>query len=155
MRALTDRAQLRSELEAAGKRVSAAINGLSEEQASAVAIGDWSVKDHLNHMCHWHEFRAMEIMRISRGGATAFPPFNDDQLEAVNRTFVELRRALPLPQAAEDLQFARTMVVEAVANCPEEALEEGRYGECGIQAGIAHDNEHADTIEAWRKREGI
>jgi hypothetical protein len=155
MRALTDRAQLRSELEAAGKRVSAAISGLSEEQASAVAIGDWSVKDHLNHMCHWHEFRAMEIMRISRGGETAFPPFNDEQLEAVNRTFVELRRALLLPQAAEDLEFARVMVMEAVANCPEEALEEGRYGECGIQAGIAHDNEHADTIEAWRKREGI
>ena len=40
MRALTDRAQLRSELEVADKRVSAAINGLSEEQASAVAIGD-------------------------------------------------------------------------------------------------------------------
>ena len=78
-----------------------------------------------------------------------------EALEAVNRTFVELRRALPLPQAAEDLQFARGMVVEAVANCPEEALEEGRYGECGIQAGIAHDTEHAETIEAWRKGEGI
>ncbi|MCH8200575.1 MAG: ClbS/DfsB family four-helix bundle protein [Chloroflexi bacterium] len=152
---MTDRAQLRSELEASGKRVSAAISGLSEEQASAVAIGDWSVKDHLNHMCHWHEFRAMEIMRISRGGQTAFPPFSDQQLEVVNRTFVELRRGLPLAQAVEDLQFARAMVIEAVANCPEEALEESRYGECGIEAGIAHDNEHAETIEAWRKREGI
>lgn len=152
---MTDRAQLTSELEAAGKRVSAAISGLSEEQASAVAIGDWSVKDHLSHMCHWHEFRAMEIMRISRGGQAAFPPFSDQQLEVVNRTFVELRRGLPLAQAVEDLQFARAMVIEAVANCPEEALEESRYGECGIEAGIAHDNEHAETIEAWRKGEGI
>ncbi len=155
MRALTDRAQLRNELEAAGKRVSAAIRGLSEGQASPAAIGDWSVKDHLNHMCHWHEFRATEIMRISRGGQTAFPPFNDEQLAAVNHTFTDLRRGLPLSQAAEDLEFARAMVIEAVANCPEEALEESRYGECGIQAGIEHDNEHAGTIEAWRKREGI
>ena len=155
MRALTDRAQLRSELEAAGRRVSAAISGLSEEQASAVAIGDWSVKDHLNHMCHWHEFRATEIMRISRGGQTAFPPFSDEQLAVVNRTFTDLRRGLPLSQVAEDLEFARVMVVEAVASCPEEALEESRYGECGIQAGINHDNEHAGTIEAWRKRERI
>ena len=155
MRALTDRAQLRSELEAAGKRVSVAISGLSEKQASAVAIGDWSVKDHLNHMCHWHEFRATEVMRISRGGQTAYPPFSDEQLAVVNRTFADLRRRLPLSQVAEDLEFARTMVIESVANCPEEALEESRYGECGIQAGIKHDNEHAETIEAWRKREGI
>ena len=152
---MTDRAQLRSELETAGKRVSAAISGLSEEQALAVAIGDWSVKDHLNHMCHWHEFRAMEIMRISRGGQTAYPPFNDEQLAVVNHTFADLRRHLPLSQVTEDLEFARVMVIEAVANCPEEALEESRYGECGIQAGIEHDNEHAGTIEAWRKREGI
>ena len=155
MRALTDRVQLRSDLEAAGKHVSAAIDGLSEEQVSAVAIGDWSVKDHLNHMCQWHEFRAMEIMRISRGGQPAFPPFSDEQLAVVNRTFVELRRGLPLSQAAEDLEFARAMVMEAVANCPEEALAESRYGECGIQAGIEHDNEHAETIEAWRKREDV
>ena len=155
MRALTDRAQFRSELEAAGRRVSDAISGLSEEQASAVAIGDWSVKDHLNHMCHWHEFRVSEIMRISRGGQAAFPPFNDEQLAVVNRTFTDLRRELPMSQVAEDLEFARDMVIEAVANCPEEALEESRYGECGIQAGINHDNEHAETIEAWRKREGI
>ena len=155
MRALTDRAQLRSELEAAGRRVSAAISGLSEEQASAAAIGDWSVKDHLNHMCQWHEFRATEIMRISRGGKAAYPPFSDEQLAVVNHTFTDLRRGLPLSQAAEDLEFARVMVIEAVANCPEEALEESRYGECGIQAGIEHDNEHAETIEAWRKREGI
>jgi len=152
---MTDRAQLRGELEAAGKRVSAAIDGLSEEQASAVAIGEWSVKDHLNHMCHWHEFRATEIMRVSRGGQTAFPPFDDEQLAAVNRTFTDLRRGLPLSQAAEDLEFARATVIDAVANCPEEALEESRYGECGIQAGINHDDEHAGTIEAWRKREGI
>ena len=152
---MTDRAQLRSELEAAGKRVSAAISGLSDEQASAVAIGDWSVKDHLSHMCHWHEFRATEVMRISRGGQTAFPPFSDDQLSAVNHTFTDLRRGLPMSQVAEDLEFARFMVIEAVANCPEEALEESRYGECGIQAAINHDNEHTGTIEAWRKREGI
>ncbi len=156
MRALTDRSQLRSELEAAGKRVSAATGGLkSEEQAPAVAIGDWSVKDHLNHMCHWHEFRAAEVMRISRGGQTAYPPFNDEQVDVVNRTFAGLRRGLPLAQVVGDLEFARDMVIEAVANCPEEALEESRYGECGIQAGITHDNEHAGTIEAWRKKAGI
>ncbi len=155
MRALTDRAQLQGELTAAGKRVSAAISGLSNEQLSAVAIGDWSVKDHLSHMCHWHEFRAMEIMRISRGGQTAFPPFSDEQLDVVNRTFTDLRRGLAVAQIAEDLEFARAMVIEAVANCPEDALEESRYGECGIQAGIAHDNDHAETIEEWRKREGI
>lgn len=143
------------ELEAAGDRVAAAIDGLSEERASAPAIDGWSVKDHLNHMCHWHEFRVTEIMRVSRGGTAAFPHFSDEQLETVNRTFTDLRRRLPLTQVVEDLKFARSIVIEAVANCPEEALDENRYEECGIQAGIAHDIDHARTIEAWRKREGI
>lgn len=154
MRALTERAQLAAEMEAVGARIAGAIEGLTEEHASKQSIDGWSVRDHLSHMCVWHEMRTMEIMRISRGGMAAMPEVNDEQLEAINRTFAELRRRLPLTQIVADLNFVRGLVREAIQNCPEDALNESKYEELGI-TGTGHDMEHVETIEAWRKREGI
>src|SRR3990170_523129 len=117
--------------------------------------GGWSVKDHLNHMTVWHEFRFHEISRIARGGRPAFPPFTDEQLDAVNSVTVALRRSLPVSQVLADLEFARSLVIEAIAGCLEEALREENYGEVGLRGGVAHDLDHAATIKAWRQREGI
>jgi hypothetical protein len=142
------------EWEAARERIAAAVGGLTDEQASIPGIDGWSVKDHLNHMCLWHEFRANEIMRVSRGGVSAMPAVNDEQVEAINRTFADLRRHLPLQQVVADLEFARGFVLQAIQSCPEAALDQSLYPEVSVNGG-GHDIEHAETIEAWRKREGI
>jgi hypothetical protein len=154
VRALTQRNQLVMEMETAGKRIAAAIDGLTEEQASQQTIDGWSVKDHLNHMCHWHEMRALEIMRISRGGMASMQPLDDDQVEEINQPIVRLRRRLALKQVIADLEFARGLVLEAIQNCPEEALDESKYEELAM-TGAGHDMDHAEAIEAWRKKEGI
>jgi hypothetical protein len=154
LRALTERQQLAMALEAAGERIATAIAGLTEEQASIPGIEGWSVKDHLNHMCLWHEFRANEIMRVSRGGVSAMPRVNDVQVEAINQTFADLRRGLPLRQVMADLEFARGFVLQTIQCCPEEALDQSLYPEVSVN-GSGHDIEHAETIETWRKREGI
>jgi len=155
LRGVGPHTQLAHEFQHAGSQVLAAIQGLSEERMSTPAIDGWSVKDHLNHMTVWHEFRFHEIGRVARGGRPAFPPFTDEQLETVNSITVALRRHLPLAQALADLEFARSLVVEAIAGCPEDALREDAYGEAGLRGGIAHDLDHAMTITAWREREGI
>ncbi len=98
--------QIAAEMQEAGSEVLRAISGLSDEQMSMPAIDGWSVKDHLNHMTVWHEFRFHEISRIARGGRPAFPPFTDEQLEAVNSVTVALRRSLPVSQVLADLEFA-------------------------------------------------
>ncbi|HUF54718.1 MAG TPA: ClbS/DfsB family four-helix bundle protein [Dehalococcoidia bacterium] len=154
MRALTGRQQLVTEWQAAGEHIAAAIAGLTEEQASVAGIDGWSVKDHLNHMCLWHEFRANEIMRVSRGGVSAMPAVNDQQVEAINQTFADLRRHLPLAQVVADLEFARGFVLEAVQSCPENALDQSLYPEVSVNGG-SHDIEHAEVIANWRKKEGI
>ncbi len=147
--------QIAAEMQEAGSEVLRAISGLSDEQMSMPAIDGWSVKDHLNHMTVWHEFRFHEISRIARGGRPAFPPFTDEQLDAVNSVTVALRRSLPVSQVLADLEFARSLVIEAIAGCLEEALREENYGEVGLRGGVAHDLDHAATIKAWRQREGI
>ena len=138
----------------AGALVRRAVEGLSEEQMSRPAIEGWSVKDHLIHLTVWHEMRFHEVSRIARGGQAAFLPFDDEQVEAFNAMTVAFRRHLPASQVIADLEFARSLVAEAVAGCPDEALDEERYGEVSM-TGAQHDVGHAETIRAWREREGI
>jgi len=155
MRVGSLRDQLLLELREAGLQVSRAVEGLTEDQMSRQAIDEWSAKDHLSHLTVWHEFRFHEISRVARGGRPAFPPFTDEQLETVNSITVALRRALPISQVLADLGFARSLVAEAIAGCPDEALDDERYGEVGLRGGIQHDLDHAATLRAWREREGI
>ena len=155
MRALTPHQQLISELDHAAGRVSAAIEGLTDELASRPAADGWSVKDQLTHMTYWHEMRFFEISRIARGGGAGFPSTPEKYVEHINEQIAMNRRRLPLAQVVADLDFSREMVKEAVSACPENRLDQSLYEEIGISGGAAHEIEHAELIEAWRKKEGI
>ena len=155
MRGLTLQRQLLSEIDAAAERVSAAIAGLTDEQASRAAADGWSVKDQLTHMTFWHEMRFFEISRIARGGRAGFPATDEKGVEHINEQMVANRRPLPLAQVVADLEFAREMVKQAVLACPEDRLDQRHYGDIGIQGGAAHEIEHAGLIVTWRQKEGI
>jgi len=155
MRDLTTHQQLVSQLDAAARRVKAAIEGLSDEQASRPALDGWSVKDQLTHMTFWHEMRFFEISRIARGGSASFPETSEDGVTHLNEQIAANRRRLTLAQIAADLDFAREMVKQAVLGAPEDRLDQSLYDEIGIQGGAAHEIEHAELITAWRRKEGI
>jgi hypothetical protein len=156
MRVGTTRDQLLLEMDAARDRVNEAIAGLSEEQLFRPDLDGWSVKDHLAHLTFWHEMRFFEISRIACGGHAGFPATDEAEagVEHLNQQTVVNRRSLPLTQVLADLDFAREMVRQALANCPVDRLDERFYEGIGIH-GAVHDTEHADMITAWRKREGI
>ena len=155
MRSLTDRDQLAAEFRAARNDVYAAIQGLNEDQMSRPAADGWSVKDHLSHLTVWHEFRFYEISRVARGGGHALAGMSDADIDKLNEMLVTPRRALSIQQVVEDLEFARELVLSVIANAPESALDESRYGEAGLRGGAEHDLEHAQAIRALREREGI
>ena len=156
MRVGTTRDQLLLEMDAARARVSDAIAGLTDEQMSRPDLDGWSTKDHITHLTVWHEMRFFEVSRIARGGRASFPLTDEAEagVEHLNQQTVANRRSLPLTQAVADLDFAREMVRQALANCPVDRLDERFYEGIGIHGAI-HDTEHADMITAWRKREGI
>jgi hypothetical protein len=137
-------------------RVMQAIAGLTEEQMSRPGPDGWSVKDELNHLAICDELRFFEIGRVARGGGPAFTGMTDEQVDFFNGMVASLRRSLPLEQVLADLEFARSLVIEAISSAPEFALEPARYGDgYQVNGSVWHDVEHAEAIEAWRKREGI
>jgi hypothetical protein len=154
MRIGTTHHQLLLEMDAACDRINEAIGGLSEEQMSQQEIDGWSVKDHLTHLTLWHELRFFELSRIARGGRAAFPATDEAGVEHINQQFAANRRPLSLAQVLADLDFAREMVRQAVANCPEDRLDVRHFDELGPN-GAGHDTSHAEMITAWRQREGV
>jgi hypothetical protein len=136
-------------------RVLEAVAGLSEEQMSEPAIQGWSVKDHFNHLTVCDEFRFYEIGRISRGARPAFASVDEEQTDALNALMVTLRRHLTVDEVMADLDFARSLVLEAIQRAPEHALSPEAYGDFPVDGSVAHDLEHAAAITAWREREGI
>jgi hypothetical protein len=155
MRVGSSRDQLILEMKAARERVLDAITGLSDAQASRAELDGWSVKDHLSHLTACDEFRFYEISRVSRGARTAFASVDDEQTDALNAIIVALRRNMTLEELIADLEFARSLVLEAIGQAPEHALAPEVYGDFAVNGSIAHDLEHAAAIAAWREREGI
>ena len=146
--------QLLLEMDVARDRVGEAIARLSEEQMSRPDLDGWSAKDHLTHLTLWHELRFFELSRIARGGRAGFPPTDEAGVEHINEQFAANRRHLPLAQVLADLDFAREMVRQALANCPEDRLDPRLFEELGPNVA-GHDTSHAEMITAWRKRESI
>ena len=154
MRVGSSRDQLLLEMNAARARVMAAIDRLSDGQASRSELDGWSVKDHLAHLTACDEFRFYEIGRVSRGARPAFAS-DDEQMDTLNEAMVTVRRHLTVDEVMADLEFARSLVLEAIGQAPELALSPEAYGDFPVDGSIAHDLEHAAAITAWREREGI
>jgi hypothetical protein len=147
---VTDRrAQVAAEVAAAHDHVRAAIAGVSEDEASAIGPDGWSIKDHLTHLTLWHEMRFFEINRIGRGGLPSFPLTTQEDVTPLNELIASYRRGLPFEQVVADLEFAWSMVEQAVAACSDERLDHGFSGEIG-PVGTRHDLSHMMRIRALR-----
>jgi hypothetical protein len=134
-------------------RVREAIAGLVEDAASATGPDGWSVKDHLTHLTLWHEMRFFETSRIARGGLPSFPLTTQEQVTPLNEMVASYRRGLSFEQVVADLEFAWSMVEQAVAASPDDRLDHGFSGEIG-PLGTGHDISHAAMISALRRGRG-
>jgi hypothetical protein len=135
---------------AAHERVRDAIAALTEDQASASGPDGWSIKDHLTHLTLWHEMRFFEINRIARGGKPSIPLTTEEQVTPLNDAVAAYRRGLSFEQVVTDLEFAWSMVEQAVAASPDDRLDHGFSGEIG-PLGTGHDMAHAVMISALRR----
>jgi hypothetical protein len=153
LRALTTNQQLLTELVSSRGILLDAVDNLSDKQMVLPINDGWSIKDHLIHVTVWDEMRFFEISRIARGGQASFPDIED--VDWLNEPTVAMRRKLSLKQVIWDLAYARDLVLQAVAICPEDRLDNRFFEGIGLEGGAAHDREHADIIQAWRKKERI
>jgi hypothetical protein len=142
--------QIAGEFTSAHDVVRKAIVDLTEDQTSAAGPDGWSIKDHLAHLTHWREMRFFEIHRIARGGEPSVPLSTEEQVTSLNEAVVAFRRGLSFRQVVADLEFAWSMVEQAVATCPADRLEHSFSGEMG-PFGTGHDISHAQMIRALRQ----
>jgi hypothetical protein len=152
MRSVRDADVIIQELTAARAEVLAAIEGLDDEQVAAPGDDLWSIKDHLGHLTTWDEMRFFEISRIARGGRPALTDVSDERIDLLNDIASTPRRAIPLLQVLEDMEFARALVLDAISHAPEVALDEKRYGEISLQGAADHDRGHAEAIRRIREK---
>jgi hypothetical protein len=151
-----DRAYLVTRLEQARSQLLAAIQGLSEKQLTQRgAVGEWSVKDVLAHIVSWEETAAPDLTRLARGDTPVLESIDlyAANFDPMNAAIMSLRRNLPLDQVLRELIISHADFMAAVARLPESVLADGRFGRVLVQITAEHDEEHAQHIADWRKKE--
>jgi len=150
-----DREELLSRAEETRRNLLASVEGLTDEQMTKPAVGDWSIKDLLAHVASWDEMALPDIQRIARGDAPALATFDLKRVDEYNAMIMSLRRHFSLEQARRELDISRMSLLEAIGRLPDSALAEGQFPRGMLQICAYHDVEHTEDIQLWRKREGL
>lgn len=152
---MADREQILAEMAKARESFLASLEGLSDDQMTRPAAGDWSVKDLLAHIACWEEVLVPDVQRLARGDAPALAAFDIKKVDEWNAMLMSLRRHFSLDQARRELETCRERLLEAVAGLPDSALAEGQFARNLLNICVIHDGEHEQDIRDWRKREGL
>jgi len=152
---MADREDLLGRAEEARRALLGAAEGLTDEQMTKPAVGDWSVKDLLAHVASWDEMALPDMQRVARGDAPALAAFDLKRVDEYNAMIMSLRRHFSVEQARRELDISRKSLVEAIGRLPDSALAEGQFARGMLQICAYHDGEHTEDIQGWRKREGV
>ena len=150
-----DREELMGRAEEARRALLGTVEGLTEEQMTKPAAGEWSVKDLLAHVASWDEMVLPDMQRVARGDVPALAAFDLKRVDEFNAMIMSLRRHFSVEQARRELDISRKSLLEAVSRLPDSALAEGQFARGMLQICAYHDTEHTEDIQAWRKREGL
>lgn len=131
-------------------RLSRALEGLTEEEASRAGLtANWAVKDSLAHVTAWELEGARLIEGIVDG--TARPRrYSDEEIERFNEEAVTSRRGRALSELLGETDAAHAAMLAAVGRLPGEVDENSPA--CKIARGftVDHMTHHAGQIEKWR-----
>ncbi|MCP4583265.1 MAG: ClbS/DfsB family four-helix bundle protein [candidate division Zixibacteria bacterium] len=122
----------------------------SQEQAAPKAIGQWSVKDILNHITIWEEeaAKAFEIWKV--GIEPDWSHIAD--LDIFNDETVKQRRKMPLAKIKDQLQLIHNGVIENLKSVPDEVfIKRGGVPKWLITLLTSHIEEHAVKIMDYIK----
>jgi len=124
-----------------------AIEGLTPREAARKGVTPlWSLKDLLAHMVGWlHE--ALKRVSDLVGGAKE-KPYGPEEIQAMNRKFVENFKGMPWGLLLKDLRNLHSGLVEMAREVPERFLSP-ESGVCKWlnQVGCEHYQEHLEAVE--------
>jgi hypothetical protein len=142
-----------------------AIHGIPDEAMHIPgALGEWSVKDILNHLSHWEAVLVSQLWIAAQGRKPEITSYTDQRIEQLNQEWYQEGRQRPLVMVLSDLHGVRKQTIRRIEDFSEKDLSQpGRFPwlkELTLADRIAsysyeHEAEHAEQIRKWRQLEQL
>ncbi len=156
------KAELVEAIEKEWETLQAAIEGLSDEQMTRLAVtGQWTVKDLLAHIAMWESKTVTAMFKAEKGVTPSDLVESGPPVDALNAQFYREQKDRPLERVLEDSHAVHLALLNRVEAMPEKMLTDPKQfkwmkGEplSAMVAGdsFEHYREHAAEIRAWRQR---
>jgi hypothetical protein len=144
--------ELQEHVREAHKGLVAALDGLSEDEATRVGLNEnWSVKDALSHMAAW-EIEAARIITEIQQGTWKPQRMSKETIDEFNRQAVESRKERSMPQVREEFDAAHREMERLIETLPEEVDESTPTYKYIESVTFKHFASHGAQIERWKKQ---
>lgn len=158
-------ATLRSRVETARQELLDAIDGLTPEQLlEPGVVGDWSVRDVLQHISLWEAELVRLLLHVDRGRRPGGERFSGKiDVDALNARWHEETRHRPLQSVLDDFHGVRRQSLrwldqlsdDDLTRVRPEAWLRGRpLWRWIAEETFEHDQEHAEQVRQWRQARG-
>ncbi len=154
------RAELRAELERSRASFEKLIRDLSEaELLQSGVVGEWSVRDVLQHLSIWEAEAIQFIVGFRRGRRPPSERFTGE-VDALNAKWHAATRRRPLDRVLADFHAVRKQTLKQIEDLTEDELSrpkpfpwmKGRpLAEWIAEDTYLHEQEHAEQIRRWRE----
>jgi len=156
--------EIRSALEASRSALLDAIDGLTPEHLQhPKAVGEWSVRDILQHISLWEAELVRLLVHVDQGRRAVGQSFvaNPD-FDSLNARWHAETKDRPLDRVLEDFHGVRRQILRWVDELADEDLtrirREAWLHKQPLARWIAeysyeHEAEHTQAIRAWRERQ--
>jgi hypothetical protein len=119
-------------------------DALSEEQMQVVGVTrEWSTKDLLGRLAHWEQVREL------RAGTWSPRKRTLEEAEQINREVTAANHATLVPQLRDQFSRARTEIVSALRDAPEEMDETFPLTRIVGSQCVRHRGHHLAQLRAW------
>ncbi len=146
--------ELQERVRSAHEKLTAALDGLSEEQATRTGLtSEWSVRDALSHITAW-EIEGARILSEIQSGTWQPQRFDNQTIDDFNARVVEERRARSLGEVREEFDAAHAGMEEMVAQLPDEVDETTPAYNLVEAITFRHHEHHAEQIEKFKTGSG-
>jgi uncharacterized protein (TIGR03083 family) len=159
------KSDIRKSLDESRKRLTAVIEGLSEEEMQLPTLaGEWSVKDVLIHLTMWEAELIKLLWQTSQGMRPNTAHFSKDSIDDINANWFEANLARSLDRVMEDFHGVRRQTLRRLENFTDDELNDTErfpwlkglsLGEKIARSTYKHEAEHEQQIKIWRLELGI
>jgi hypothetical protein len=137
-----------------------AIDGLSEEaMLQPGVVGDWSVKDILNHLSHWEAELVTLLWQVQQGQKPFVTSHSVEVIEKLNQQWYLEGFERSLEMVMADFRGVRKQTIRRVEALTDDDLTQpNRYlwlkgkslADKIATYSFEHETEHMDSIREWR-----